>query len=48
LRENQARVSTDLIALMEMLEQDLAERGDGETSEKMGGIRAQAQLLTGQ
>ena len=48
LQENQAMISADLVALMEMLEKDLAERGDNDSSEKMGGIRAQAQLLSGQ
>jgi hypothetical protein len=46
LRDNQAQLSDELLSLFDVLANDLAERGDTETSERLIQIKAQAQLLT--
>jgi hypothetical protein len=45
LRENQAMVTADLISMMDALSKDLADRGEEQTSERLRGIMAQAQLM---
>jgi hypothetical protein len=46
LRDNQAMLSDEFITLFDVLAQDLSERGDTETSERLLQIRAQAELLS--
>ena len=41
---NQEMVTRDLLSTIDMLVQDLADRGNGEASERLKGIRAQAEL----
>jgi hypothetical protein len=45
LRENQAQLNEELLSLFDVLANDLAERGDTETSERLTQIKAQAQLI---
>jgi hypothetical protein len=47
LRDNQAQIDRDMMTLFDVLANDLAERGDTKTSERLNQIKAQAQLLTG-
>jgi hypothetical protein len=47
LRDNQAQLNEEMLSLFEVLANDLAERGDTETSERLTQIKAQAQLITG-
>jgi hypothetical protein len=47
LRDNQAQIDQDMMTLFDVLANDLAERGDTGTSERLNQIKAQAQLLTG-
>jgi hypothetical protein len=44
LAENSAMVGAELLHTMEMLANDLADRGDKETSERLNAIKAQAEL----
>jgi hypothetical protein len=46
LRENPSMVTADLISMMDALSKDLVERGQQQTSERLKGIMAQAQLMT--
>jgi hypothetical protein len=46
LRENQAMIDAEFIGVLDMLAQDLADRGDEETSERLKMIKAQAELLS--
>jgi hypothetical protein len=45
LRDNQAQLDDELMSMLDVLANDLAERGDTETSERLAQIKAQAQLI---
>jgi hypothetical protein len=45
LSDNQTMVNSELVELMEVLVQDLADRGETQTGERLTAVRAQAQLM---
>ena len=46
LRENQSAIDAEFLGMLDMLAQDLAERGQNETSDQLKRIKAQAELLS--
>jgi hypothetical protein len=46
LRNNRAMVNPEFIAMLDRLIQDFAERGEQATSDRLSGIKAQAELLS--
>lgn len=45
LQENRAAIDAEFIEMLDMLAQDLAERGQGKTSDQLKQIKAQAELM---